>query len=110
MPQVGNKKFPYTPKGIAQAKQAMGRKQSIKRAMTAPTNLPAVNKGGMNPSAGKGADSVFSQLKPINRRVQKPKGAVGPGGYGVRPFPQGYKPSARPGIRRPKLPGIRRPY
>ena len=91
MPQVGNKKFPYTPKGIAQAKQAMGRKQSIKQAVSRPTNLPAMNKGGINPSVGKGSDSVFSPPRPVmNRRITKPKGAVGPGGYGVRPFPQGY--------------------
>ena len=95
MPQVGKKKFPYTPKGIAQAKQAMGRKQSIKQAVTRPkpTNLPAMNKGGINPSVGKGSDSVFSPPRPVmNRRITKPKGAVGPGGYGVRPFPQGYRP------------------
>ena len=38
MPQVGNKKFPYTPQGIAQANQAMGRKRNIRRVVGGPTN------------------------------------------------------------------------
>ena len=35
MPQVGNKKFPYTPSGIAQANQAMGRKRNIRQVVGA---------------------------------------------------------------------------
>ena len=90
MPQVGNKKFPYTPKGIAQAKQAMGRQNKIKQAVNA-----------LN--AQLGAKGPF----PTKPGFVKPPGIGGPATPGYPPT-GGPRPTRLPsGLRRVRQSGPR---
>lgn len=83
MPQIGNKKFPYTPSGMKRAnqikKQLMarptggvrpGRPNRRPNLITRPLNKPPVGPG-MKPSArpGMGATGQLTQLSgPMNKR------------------------------------------
>ena len=79
MPQVGNKKFPYTPSGIAQANQEMGRKRNIRQLV-----------GGQ----------TTNQRRPIPGSVPlAPRPVKGPGiPNNRRPRPQGPTMTTRPNI------------
>ena len=87
MPQVGNKKFPYTPSGIAQANQEMGRKRNIRQLVGGQTN--------QRKPFGPG-----NQRRPIPGSVPlAPRPVKGPGiPNNRRPRPQGPTMTTRPNI------------
>lgn len=126
MPQIGKMKFPYTPAGIRryqQIKNAMrptGNKkgQGSRRFQQAQaTNLPA-NRPVIDPSQGKGSDSMFNPPRGV---YPAPQGGRGPlprppstkpqGGRGPLPIDPGFtkpRPPARPGMVKP-VPMPKRP-
>lgn len=143
MPQVGNKKFPYTPKGMARAKQlreklrnpaarppmpsGRGRPQvTLPNGVKAPargpgrgpltfppSRRPLPNKpgysnrpvdktdpnnpqGGVTPIIPQRTPPAFGRpsIRPITKPMPRPGRPSRPGrpGFGIRPFPQNYRP------------------
>lgn len=92
MPQIGNKKFPYTPAGIR-------RFQQIKNAMRPTGNTPQGGRGPLprppstKPQGGRGPLPAPPRLvKPI--RPGRPGRPNRPPVIGIRPLPN--KPNRRP--------------
>lgn len=74
MPRVGNKMFPYTPSGIKQAKQAMGRKQKIATQI----GQDKVYRPGRDGAKGPSLDQVTAPGTPDKRgSSRRPAGIAG---------------------------------
>ena len=87
MPQVGNKKFPYTKEGIAQAQKAMGNRANQIRNTVSAVSKPQGN-------------MVQAGTRPAGNTIQRPPNPKGP----LPAPPRLVKPS-RPGVGRPARPG-----
>lgn len=93
MPQIGNKKFPYTKEGIAQAQKAMGNRANQIRDMVSAVSKPQGN-------------MVQAGTRPAGNTIQRPPNPKGP-----LPAPPGLVKPSRPGRpgrpNRPPVIGIR---
>jgi len=135
MPQIGNKKFPYTPSGMKRANQlrkkirgAMRPQGDNVRRADAPSSNIRRDVSGTNqrrqastaidPSVGKGADNVANPPRmpertpppfggPTTKPMPRPGGSLRPKPVGQRPRPSFPGRPGRPGrpFPRPSFPG-----